>query len=67
MKKLLIITLLLVISACAPKPPCCSNNADGMRPINPDYVTAEQMDAWKKQKNDEHVAMLNGRETYHEN
>lgn len=67
MKKLLTIFLLFGICACAPKPPCCNNKAEGMRPINPEYVTTEQMAAWEKQKQDEHLAALNDQETFHEN
>lgn len=67
MNKLFIVLLLLGLTACAPKPPCCNNKAEGMRPINPEHVTTEQMAAWEKQKQDEHLATLNDQETFHEN
>lgn len=54
MKKILLILLAMGLSACTtfapPRPPSCDNSLEGMRPINPDMISAEELAAWNLQK-----------------
>ena len=69
MKKGIVLLLLLSVTACTslapPKPPCCNNKAEGMRPINPDVISQEQVSAWEQQKEEEKLAALKAQENIH--
>lgn len=53
MKKIFVFLLLLALCACAPRPPCCDNSLSGMRPINPDRITEEEVATWRAQADEE--------------
>lgn len=54
MKKIFLIFLVMGLSACTtfapPRPSSCDNSIEGLRPINPDMISAEELAAWNAQK-----------------
>lgn len=68
MKKTLLILLVLGLSACTtfapPRPPSCDNSIEGMRPINPDMLSVEDLADWKAQKEKTEADKLSQVETF---
>lgn len=54
MRMLFVFTLMVALSGCAtfapPQPPACDNSMEGMRPINPDMLTADQLADWEEER-----------------